>query len=68
MVFTSCLLGNQKHKRYSVEKMPVSLLVVSLGKALQRDVSIFMWQTDVAGPSSLFVVVAQSEERHANKA
>ena len=45
MVFTASLLGAQ-HKRDSVENKPASLLVVSLGKALKRDASVFMWQTD----------------------
>ena len=44
MVFTVPLLGAQ-HIRDSVENKPASLLVVSLGKAL-NGMPPSMWQTD----------------------
>ena len=49
-----------------MENKPVSLLVVSLGKAL-NGMPPFSCGRQVAGPSSLPVVVAQSDERHANQ-
>ena len=60
----SSLLGAQ-HKRDSVEKKPASLLVVSLGKALNGMLPSLCGRK-VVRPSSLPVVVAQSDERHAN--
>ena len=45
MVFTAFLLGAQQNKN-GVENKLASLLVVSLGKTLKRDASIFRWQTD----------------------
>ena len=65
MVFTASLLGAQ-HIRDSVENKPASLLVVSLGKALNEMPSSLCGRRMV-GPSSLPVVVAQSDERHANR-
>ena len=53
--------------RDSVENKPASLLVVSLGKAL-NGMPPFSCGRQVAGPSSLPIVVAQSEKRHANRA
>ena len=66
MVFTASLLGAQ-HKRDSVENKPASLLVVSLGKAL-NGMPPSLCGRQMVGPSSLPVVVAQSDERHANRA
>ena len=53
--------------RDSVEKKLSSLLVVSLGKAL-NGMSLSPCGRQMAGPSSLPAVVAQSDERHANRA
>ena len=53
--------------RDSVENKPASLLVVSLGKAL-NGMPPSLCGRQVVGPSSLPVVVAQSDERHANRA
>ena len=66
MVFTSSLLGAQ-HIKDSVENKPASSLVVSLGKALNR-MPPYLCGRQMVGPSSLPVVVAQSDERHANRA
>ena len=66
MVFTASLLGAQ-HIRDNVENKPASILVVSLGKALNGMPS-FLCSRQMVGPSSLPVVVAQSDERHANRA
>ena len=66
MVFTASLLGVQ-HIRNSVENEPESLLVVSLGKAL-NEMPPPLCGRQMVGPSSLPVVVAQSDERHANRA
>ena len=56
MVFTALLLGAQQN-RDSVENKLASLLVVSMGKILNRmPPSLFGRQ--VVGPSSLLVVVA----------
>ena len=66
MVFTAFLLGAQ-HIRDSVENKPTSLLVVSLGKAL-NGMPPSLCGRQMVGPSSLPVVVAQSDERHANRA
>ena len=52
--------------RNSVENKPASLLVVSLGKAL-NGMPPPSCGRQVAGPSSLPVVVAQSDEKHANR-
>ena len=53
--------------RDRVDNKPASLLVVSLGKALNK-MPPSLCGRKAAGPSSLPVVVAQSEERHANRA
>ena len=66
MVFTASLFGAQ-HNRDSVENEPASLLVVSLGKAL-NGMPPSSCGRQMVGPSSLPVVVAQSDERHANRA
>ena len=66
MVFTASLLGAQQI-RDSVENKPASLLVVSLGKALNGTPPSLCGR-QMVGPSSLPVVVAQSDERHANRA
>ena len=66
MVFTASLLGAQ-HIRDSVENKPASFLVVSLGKAL-NGMPPSLCGRQMVGPSSLPVVVAQSDERHANRA
>ena len=62
---TASLLGAQ-HLRDSVENKPASLLVVSLGKAL-NGMPPSSYGRQMVGPSSLPVVVAQSDERHANQ-
>ena len=51
--------------RDSVENKPASLLVVSLDKAL-NGMPPSSWGRPVARPSSLLVVVALSDEKHAN--
>ena len=66
MVFTASLLGAQ-HIRDSVENKPASLLVVSLGKAL-NGMPPSLCGRQMVGPSSLPVVVALSDERYANRA
>ena len=66
MVFTASVLGAQ-HIRNSVENKPASLLVVSLDKAL-NGMPRSLCGRQMVGPSSLPVVVAQSDERHANRA
>ena len=66
MIFTASLLGAQ-HIRDSVENKPASFLVVSLGKAL-NGMPPSLCGRQMVGPSSLPVVVAQSDERHANRA
>ena len=66
MVFTAFLLGAQ-HIRDSVENKPASLLVVSLGKAL-NGIPPSLCGRQMVGPRSLPVVVAKSDERHANRA
>ena len=55
------------YKRDSVENKPASLLVVSLGKAL-NGMPPSLCGKQMMGPSSLPVVVVQSDERHANRA
>ena len=50
-----------------MENKLASLLVVSLGKAL-NGMSPSLCGRQMVGPSSLPVVVAQSDERHANRA
>ena len=52
--------------RDSVENKPASLLVVSSGKAL-NGMPPSLCGRQMVGPSSLPVVVAQSDERHANR-
>ena len=66
MVFTASLLG-ALHIRDSVENKPASLLVVSLDKAL-NGMPLSLCGRQMVGPSSLPVVVAQTDERHANRA
>ena len=66
MVFIASLLGAQ-HIRDSVENKPASLLVVSLGIAL-KGMPPSLCGRQMVGPSSLPVVVDQSDERHANRA
>ena len=66
MVFTAFLLKAQ-HIRDSVENKSASLLDVSLDKAL-NGMPPFSCDGQVAGPSNLPVVVARSDERHANRA
>ena len=66
MVFTAFLLGAQ-HNRDSVENKPASLLVVSLGKTL-NGMPPSLCGRQAVGPSSLPVVVAQSNRRLANRA
>ena len=56
MVFAAFLLGAQ-HNRGSVENKPASLLVVSLGKAL-NGMPLSLCGRQVVGPSSPPVVVA----------
>ena len=56
MVFTASLLGAQ-HNRNSVANKQASLLVVSLGKAL-NGMPLFSCSRQVVKPSSLPVVVA----------
>ena len=46
---------------------PASLLVVSLGKAL-NGMPPSLCGRQMVGPSSLPIVVVQSDERHANRA
>ena len=58
MVFTASLLGAQ-HNKDIVENKPASLLVVSLGKALDR-MPPFSCGRQVIGPSSLSVVMAMA--------
>ena len=66
MVFTASLLGALQN-RDSVENKPASLLVVSLSKAL-NGMPPSLCRRQMVGPSSLPVVVAQSDKRHANQA
>ena len=66
MVFAASLLDAQ-HIKDSVENKPASLLVVSLGKAFNGTPPSLCGR-QMVGPSSLPVVVAQSDERHANRA
>ena len=66
MIFTAFLLGAQ-HIRDSVENKPASLLIVSLGKALNGTPASLCGR-QMAGPSSLPSMVVQSDERHANRA
>ena len=66
MVFTASLLRAQQ-KSDGVENKPASLLVMSLGKAL-NGMPPSSCGRQVAGPSSLPVVVAQSDEKHAIQA
>ena len=56
MVLTAFLLGAQQN-RDSVENKPATLLVVSLGNAL-NGIPLFLCGRQVVGPSSLPVVVA----------
>ena len=50
-----------------MENKPASLLDVPLGKAL-NGMPPSLCGRQMAGPSSLSAVVAQSDERHANRA
>ena len=52
---------------YQYRSLPASLLVVSMGKAL-NGMPPSLYDKQVVGPSSLPVVVAQSDKRHANRA
>ena len=47
--------------------LPASLLVVSMGKTF-NGMSLSLCGKQVMGPRTLPVVVAQSDERHANRA
>ena len=70
MVFTASLLDAQHIGNIGAQQMenkPASLLVVSLGKTL-NGMPPSSCGRQVAGPSSLPVVVPQSNERHANRA
>ena len=51
--------------RLSMENKPASLVVISLSKALNR-MPPSSCGRQVAGPSSLSVVVAQCDKRHSN--
>ena len=66
MVFTASVLGTQ-HEKDSVKNKPASLLDMSLGKAFNGMPSSSCGR-QMVGPSSLAVMVAQSNERHANRA
>ena len=66
MIFTASLLGAQ-HKKSSVENKPASLLVVSMGKVLDG-MPLSSCGRQVVGPSSLPLVMAQSDVRHSNRA
>ena len=66
MVSTASLLG-ARHLRGAVENKPTSLLVVSLGKAL-NGMPLSLCGRQVVGPSNLPVVVSLSDKRHANGA
>ena len=66
MVFTASVLGAQDI-RESVENKPAGWLVVFLGRAL-NEMPPSLCGKQMVGPSSLSVVVAQSDERHANRA
>ena len=66
MVFIASVLGAQQNKD-SVENRPASLLVVSLGKAL-NGMHTSLCGRKVVGSSSIPVVVTQSDGRLANKA
>ena len=66
MVFTASLHGAQ-HIRVSVKSKPASLLVVSLGKALNEMPPSFCGR-QVVGPNSPPVVVARSNQRFVNRA
>ena len=60
-------LSAPKGWRPSVENKPASLLVVSLGKAL-NGMPPSLCGRQMVGPSSLPVAVAQSDKRHAIRA
>ena len=64
-IFPSRAFLDFKFKRVSVENKPENLLV-SLSKTLNGMPPSFRGK-QVAGPSSLSVVVAQSDERQANR-
>ena len=49
-----------------MENKPASFLVVPLGKAL-NGMPLSLRGRQMVGPSSRFVMVAQSDERHANQ-
>ena len=66
MAFTASLLGAQ-HIRDSVENKLASSLVVPLGKTVNGMLP-FLCSGQVAGPSSLPAVMAQSNRRLAKKA
>ena len=50
-----------------MENKPASLVVVSLGKAF-NEMHPSLCGRQMVGPSSLTVEVAQSDEKHANRA
>ena len=61
-----------KHNYYQIittgtVSLPASLLVVSMGKAL-NGMPPSLCDKQMVGPGSLHSVVAQSDERHANRA
>ena len=66
MVFIASLLGT-KYNRDSVDNKPARLLVVSLGKVL-NGMPPSSCGKQMVGPSSLPVVVTQSDKRHVNRA
>ena len=66
MLFTASLLGAQ-HIRDSGVNKPASLVVVSLDKALNA-MPPSLCGKQIMESSSLPFVVAQSDERHANRA
>ena len=66
MVPIASLLG-ARHLWKVVKNKPASSLVVSLGKAL-NGMPPSLCGRQMVGPSSLHVVVAQSDEEHANRA
>ena len=65
MISTASLLGAQQ-KRNGAENQPASLLVVSLGKPI-NGMPLSSCGRQVAGPSNLSVVVAQSNCFSKNK-
>ena len=66
MVFVAFLVGTQ-HEKDSTKELPASLPVVPFGKALDGT-SPPLCDRNIAGPSSLPVVMAQNGYRRANRA